>query len=571
MRAMLFRRRLAPLVLGLALLLTSTARAEDRPADGARAIFALILGVNASPAPDVAPLRYADDDAARYLDLFRALGARAYVLSRLDANTRGLHPQAAAEASLPSRAELRRTVQALARDIQQSRARGVPSTLYLDLRGAWAGGRPDLVPDARGRPPERRPADLRSGRARRRRPEPRHHRRLPRLPAGAAARARRHAPAARRIRRAGGRLPGGPDRVPALQLDLGREPRVGRFRGGGVQPRGALGAVRRGRRRRRRTGDLRRDRRVRGPGQRGDRQRAIPPAGPGPTDPRRGSPPRSPCPPGARSAARRARQRRAPPAREPERHPAARLSTPTAAPRWCCCAPRARAPFTSGGWPTAWNGRSPASMASSSWRSCHSRRPRAQDRGAAHQAFSRIFSLAFDDSAVQAWARRNAEDRALIDAAKQSQELESRRTRWRRLGGIAALGVATAGTVAAISVARTAHALADGAPAGETHRDAVARNRRIDARNRGALGLAIGAGAAAAGSLMLFLWPSPVRACPRWTSRCPVPAARWGRAGASEALSQHPGDCVVQIPRLLSLRGTGGRDERKDEHRMAVG
>jgi hypothetical protein len=49
-----------------------------------RAVFALIIGVNASPGPDVTPLQYADDDAARYLDLFRALGARAaYTLKPL--------------------------------------------------------------------------------------------------------------------------------------------------------------------------------------------------------------------------------------------------------------------------------------------------------------------------------------------------------------------------------------------------------------------------------------------------------------------------------------------------------
>lgn len=114
----------------------AAARADEpRPAPGAKAVFALIVGVNASPEPDVQPLKYADDDAARYLDLFRALGARTYLLSRLDDNTRRLHPQAAAEAQPAGRADLRRAVEALGRDVAQARARGVRSVLYVIYAG----------------------------------------------------------------------------------------------------------------------------------------------------------------------------------------------------------------------------------------------------------------------------------------------------------------------------------------------------------------------------------------------------------------------------------------------------
>lgn len=126
---------LAQLVAAVAIAVSSdparAASAEEPP----RALFALIVGVNASPAPDRPPLRYADDDAARYLDLFRALGARAYVLARLDSATRALHPQAAAEALPPQVESLRRAVDALARDIAQARARGVKSTLYVVYAG----------------------------------------------------------------------------------------------------------------------------------------------------------------------------------------------------------------------------------------------------------------------------------------------------------------------------------------------------------------------------------------------------------------------------------------------------
>jgi len=117
------------------LALAGRSGAGESASDGSSATFALIIGVNASLDPDVRPLQYADDDAARYLDLFRALGARTYLLTRLDDNTRRLHPQAAAEAQPARREELKRAVAALARDISQARARGVRSVLYVIYAG----------------------------------------------------------------------------------------------------------------------------------------------------------------------------------------------------------------------------------------------------------------------------------------------------------------------------------------------------------------------------------------------------------------------------------------------------
>jgi hypothetical protein len=131
------RAALVVLTSALALAPLSAAAAEvpAPPSDPPSALFALIVGVNASASPERAPLRYADDDAARYLDLFRALGARSTLLARLDANTRVLHPQAAAEAQPPRLREVRAAVDALARDIAQARSRGVKSTLYVIYAG----------------------------------------------------------------------------------------------------------------------------------------------------------------------------------------------------------------------------------------------------------------------------------------------------------------------------------------------------------------------------------------------------------------------------------------------------
>jgi len=96
--------------------------------------FAIIVGVNASITGD-APLRYADDDAAGYLELFRTLGARTYVLSRFDDSTRRLHPQAAAEVQDPVRTNLGRVVDQVAADVALARARNVATVVYFVYAG----------------------------------------------------------------------------------------------------------------------------------------------------------------------------------------------------------------------------------------------------------------------------------------------------------------------------------------------------------------------------------------------------------------------------------------------------
>jgi hypothetical protein len=119
------------LVAVLGVSIARDARADDR----AQATFALIIGSNLSVDPDLPPLKYADDDAADYLDLFRLLGARTYLLTRLDDNTQRLHPQAAAEALEPRRAALEQAVTQLAFDVAQARARAVDTVVYVVYAG----------------------------------------------------------------------------------------------------------------------------------------------------------------------------------------------------------------------------------------------------------------------------------------------------------------------------------------------------------------------------------------------------------------------------------------------------
>ena len=106
--------------------------ADKRPRN---AVFALIMGVNRSVDADLKTLLYADDDAVRYQELFRALGARTQLLARLDRETTALSPQAAAEALPPTHASLGKVVAQLASEIAMARERGVRTTLYLLYAG----------------------------------------------------------------------------------------------------------------------------------------------------------------------------------------------------------------------------------------------------------------------------------------------------------------------------------------------------------------------------------------------------------------------------------------------------
>src|SRR5688572_15963361 len=94
------------LVLGLGLVLTGPARA----AAPERVTYALIVANNASLDPKLAPLRYADDDGARYYELFAPQTQETVLLSVLDAETQTRHPGLAARTQPPTRAALKQSL-----------------------------------------------------------------------------------------------------------------------------------------------------------------------------------------------------------------------------------------------------------------------------------------------------------------------------------------------------------------------------------------------------------------------------------------------------------------------------
>jgi hypothetical protein len=129
---------LRPAILSaLLVLLCLAAPGNADAADEAQrpALFALIIGVNRSVESDLRPLLYADDDAVRYQELFRFLGAKTQLLARLDPETAALSPQAAAEAIPPTKMALDKVVALLSAEIALARQRGVKSALYVLYAG----------------------------------------------------------------------------------------------------------------------------------------------------------------------------------------------------------------------------------------------------------------------------------------------------------------------------------------------------------------------------------------------------------------------------------------------------
>ena len=106
----------------------------SEPQPSPEVAFALIVGVNKSVDPDLPVLRYADDDAVRYRDLFRSVGTRTHLLTRLDENTQRL-AEDSAEIAPPRRLELQEAVAAVALEVAAAHAQGQRAIFYFVYAG----------------------------------------------------------------------------------------------------------------------------------------------------------------------------------------------------------------------------------------------------------------------------------------------------------------------------------------------------------------------------------------------------------------------------------------------------
>lgn len=123
------------------LALVSLAIAASPAHAGRDLAYAIVIGNNAPPSSgtreQLAPLRYADDDAVRYYQLFSRM-AETRLLAVLDAQTQRRYPGLAARAEAPSLASLDRIASELAVRMAEDRRRGDRPVLYFAFSGHGA-------------------------------------------------------------------------------------------------------------------------------------------------------------------------------------------------------------------------------------------------------------------------------------------------------------------------------------------------------------------------------------------------------------------------------------------------
>lgn len=110
-------------------------RAEVLAAPRTARRYAVVLGVNKPARSDQRPLRYADDDAVRFYEVFRQLSGEAALFALLDDETQHMFPEVVAEAELPSKKLLFERLDRMFEQIAADRARGLSTELYLVYSG----------------------------------------------------------------------------------------------------------------------------------------------------------------------------------------------------------------------------------------------------------------------------------------------------------------------------------------------------------------------------------------------------------------------------------------------------
>ena len=116
--------RQALAALALVLLLPGAAAAE------AEQVFAVVVGNNRSTDAKLPILKYADDDAARFAELFNSLGGQVSLLTVLDPTSQGRHQRLRATSRPPTRAQLLATLGQVFAQIRAAQARGATRTVF---------------------------------------------------------------------------------------------------------------------------------------------------------------------------------------------------------------------------------------------------------------------------------------------------------------------------------------------------------------------------------------------------------------------------------------------------------
>ena len=119
----------------LALAVTLATIAWSSAASARTVAYAIAIGNNAPPSAALPVLRYADDDAVRYYQLFARFTAEAHLLAVLDAQTQRRYPGLGAVAEAPTLANLARVVADYADKMAADTRRGDRPVLYFAFSG----------------------------------------------------------------------------------------------------------------------------------------------------------------------------------------------------------------------------------------------------------------------------------------------------------------------------------------------------------------------------------------------------------------------------------------------------
>jgi hypothetical protein len=117
----------------MAALLAATAAPGDKPKE--RNQYVLIVANNESPNKDLKNLRFADDDGARYYELFAPQSQRVELLSVLDSETQQRHPRLVEKAKAPTRAALLQVLEEFHRRIAQDQQAGKEAVFFFVFAG----------------------------------------------------------------------------------------------------------------------------------------------------------------------------------------------------------------------------------------------------------------------------------------------------------------------------------------------------------------------------------------------------------------------------------------------------
>ena len=116
-------------ILLLALLVSVPVFAQDTTR------YALVVANNTSVDDGVPALRYADDDGARFFEIFSAYADQTSLLTTLDAESQQVFPDAAKHSIAPTRANLTATVESLKNAIKKDHAAGRRAEVFIVFTG----------------------------------------------------------------------------------------------------------------------------------------------------------------------------------------------------------------------------------------------------------------------------------------------------------------------------------------------------------------------------------------------------------------------------------------------------